>query len=49
MTENADELNLTGYDVAFQHQIHELEKQKKDMPKTKKKSARQTLNKSIGD
>ena len=49
MTENADELNLAGYDVAFQHQLHELEKQKKEVSKTKKRSMNKSINKPIGN
>ena len=49
MTENAESFSLAGFDVTFQHQIHEIEKQKKDGKNSKRSARRKSINKSIGD
>ena len=47
MTERAEELSIANLDVAFQHQIHEIEAAKKQakQPKKKKQSTSSTTTK----
>ena len=49
MTENAESFSLAGFDVTFQHQIHEIEKQKKDGKNTKRSARRKSENQLISD